>query len=193
MVRGARGKSKKIRRITMNRNAISSDDPQAIEKLRAKLAELEGLQATIKAANAAIRKEKHPERQIAALVALGHPEERARKLLEPDFAGRIGFADYHLTGNSAEIRRIKGRIAQLEQAAQRETTEEVTDKYTYREDTDENRVMFRFDGKPNEATRTLLKSRGFKWSPTRDAWVRLLNDKAIWAAQGIKAFLAAQA
>jgi hypothetical protein len=177
----------------MNRNPISSDDPQALEKLHAKLAELQEFQATMKAANAAIRKEKHPERQIAALVALGHPEERARKLLEPDFAGRIGFADFHLTSNSAEIRRIKARIAQLEKTAQRETTEEVTDKYTYREDTAENRVMFLFDGKPDEAARNLLKSRGFKWSPTRGAWVRLLNDKAIWAAQGIKAYLAAQA
>ncbi|WP_234882873.1 hypothetical protein [Xanthomonas perforans] len=56
------------------------------------------------------------------------------------------------------------------------------DGFTYREDVAENRVMFLFDAKPDQATRTLLKRYGFKWSPSRDGqpWVRQLNNAGIY-------------
>ncbi len=47
-------------------------------------------------------------------------ETQARALLMPDFAGRIGFADYELTNNGASIRRIVLEIAKEE--AKREHT-----------------------------------------------------------------------
>lgn len=50
---------------------ISSDDPEAVEKLRAQLAEAGQVQERMKAANQAIRKHKTPEAKIEALVALG--------------------------------------------------------------------------------------------------------------------------
>ncbi|MBD4523255.1 conjugal transfer protein TraC, partial [Xanthomonas citri pv. citri] len=42
--------------------------------------------------------------------------------------------------------------------------------------------MFLFDAKPDQATRTLLKRYGFKWSPSRDGqpWVRQLNNAGIY-------------
>jgi hypothetical protein len=79
---------------------------------------------------------------------------------------------------------------ELEKAALRQDKEEVTDKYTYREDTAENRLMFLFDGRPGEEIRVLLKGRGFKWSPTRNAWIRQWTDNALYAAQCVKATLA---
>jgi hypothetical protein len=172
---------------------ISGDDPEAIDKLRVQLENLERGQESMKAANAAIRRGKNEGEKIAALVALGFNEWSARKLLEPDFCGRIGFADYQLSNNSANIRRIKERIAALEKAVSRQDKEEVTDNYTYREDTEENRLMFFFNGKPGEAIRALLKSRGFKWSPTRNAWVRQWTSNGIYAARDVKAQLAAMA
>jgi hypothetical protein len=165
------------------RNGISSDDPNALEKLRSKLAELEQLQETMKAVNAIIGNYPTTELRVKALMPLSNNEESlARRLLEPDYAGRIGFREYQLTNNSANIRRIKQRIADLEKAAQRETAEESTSKYTYREDAAQNRVMFLFDGKPDENVRALLKGRGFKWSPSRNAWVRQWTDNALYAA-----------
>jgi hypothetical protein len=175
------------------RSGISSDDPNAPEKLRMKLTELEHLQEFMKKVNAIIKAEKTTEARIEAIVALGHERSLAPRLLEPDYAGRIGFREYQRTNNSANIRRIRDRIAELEKAAQRESREEVTDKYTYREDTAENRLMFLFGGKPNEDIRVLLKGRGFKWSPTRNAWIRQWTDNALYAAQCVKAALAGMA
>lgn len=165
---------------------ISSDDPEAIEKLRAELANVEQAQERMKAANKAIRTHKTEEARIAALVAQGLTEAQAAELLKPDFAGRVGFPPYSLSNNNASARRIAGRIAELEKLRQRVDVEQEADGYTYREDTGENRVMFVFPGKPDDATRALLKRHAFKWSPSRGAWVRQLNNAGIWAAQEVK-------
>lgn len=175
------------------RSGISSDDPKALEKLRAKLAEAESLQDTMKKVNAIIKREQTEAGRIAALVSIGHEPAQAKRLLQPDYAGRIGFKEYQLTNNSANIRRIRERIAELERAATRQDTEEVTDTFTYREDTAENRIMFFFDGKPGEEIRALLKGRGFKWSPTRNAWIRQWTENGLYAARSVKAQLTAMA
>jgi hypothetical protein len=200
MSRAARGK--KTREKTMydirkqydfdnRRGGISSDDPNALEKLRTKLAEAEHFQNFMKQVNSIIKNYPTTEMRIKALLPISNYEEPlARQLLEPDYAGRFGFKAYQLTNNSAEIRRIRERIAELEKAALRQDKEEVMEKYTYREDTTENRLMFIFDGKPGENIRVLLKGRGFKWSPTRNAWVRQWTDNALYAAQYVKASLA---
>lgn len=165
---------------------ISSDDPDALEKLRSKLADMERNQETMKAANAAIRRNKTQDSRAAALVALGFTENQAQELLKPDYMGRIGYAAFSLTNNGSNMRRVKERIAILEKAAQRKTKEEENPLYTYREDTEENRVMFLFDGKPSVEIRAVLKSQGFKWSPSRGAWVRFLNGNGIYAAERVK-------
>ena len=165
---------------------ISSDDPDAIKKLRAELESAEKSQERMKAANKAIRANKTPETQVAALVALGFTEAQAAEAVKPDFCGRVGFPSYALSNNNANARRIKARIAELEKRSQREDVEKECDGYTYREDTEENRVMFVFPGKPDEAARDVLKRNAFKWSPSRGAWVRQLNNAGLWAAKCVR-------
>lgn len=166
---------------------ISSDDPDAVVKLKEKLESLQRNHEWMKNVNAAIRKGKTPDKQIPALVALGMTEAEAQELLKPDYCGRIGIAPYSLQNNNANIRRVEQRIRELERAAERNVTvEREGSGYTYREDADENRVMFLFDGKPEEATRKLLKAYGFKWSPTRTAWVRMLNNAGRYAATCVR-------
>src|SRR3546814_15431282 len=46
----------------------------------------------------------------------------------------------------------------------------------YREQ--DGRVWLVFPGKPADDVRATLRSRGFKWSPTRGAWVRQLSEAA---------------
>ncbi|MEX3614688.1 MAG: hypothetical protein VB141_13255 [Burkholderia gladioli] len=55
-------------------------------------------------------------------------------------------------------------------------------------------MMFLFPGKPDAATRALLKREGFRWSPSRDGqpWVRQLNNAGIYAAQCVRAKLDAE-
>ena len=169
----------------VGKGGVSSDDPDAIDKLQEKVAKLEADQSRMKLANAAIRREKKngPVEQLAALVRLGYPEAIAGKLLQPDFCGRIGFPNYMLTNNNANIRRIKARIEELGRRPTEDVEREVEGGIRYREDVGENRVMLFFPGKPDEHVRRTLKGYGFKWSPTRGAWVRFLNGGGRYAAE----------
>jgi hypothetical protein len=170
---------------------ISSDDPDAIEKLREKLQGMEEAQEKMKAANRLIRKHiGNNAAQVAALVESGIPAAVAEKLIAPDFCGRIGFADYLLQNNLGNMHRVRERIAALEATQKRAEVEETTERYTYREDTIENRVMFIFGGKPEPEVRDVLKRYAFKWSPTRGAWVRQLSTNGLYAAKCVKQALA---
>jgi hypothetical protein len=164
---------------------IMSGDHDAIERLKEKIAVLEAMHERMKAANMAIRKhaKKGADAQLAALLALGLAEELARKALEPDPMGRVGFPAYAITNNGAEIRRLRARLAEVERAAvaEVETFEGAIAKYE--DDPGANRVRLYYPGKPDDATRARLKSGGFRWTPTIEAWQAYRNPRAIAIAK----------
>lgn len=164
---------------------ISSDDPQAVEKLEAKLAALEKHQEMMKAANAAIRM-KDPAKGDAKLAELGYTPEDIAKLREPDFCGRIGYPAYALQNNNANIRRIRGRIAELKKRTESTPEGWEFDGGRVVVNTAENRLQIIFDGKPNADIRTELKGEGFRWAPSQGAWQRQLTDNAMRAARRLK-------
>lgn len=53
------------------------------------------------------------------------------------------------------------------------------------ENSGEMRLQVFFEGKPEQATREMLKANGFKWAPSQKAWQRLLNDNAKLALKRI--------
>lgn len=173
--------------VAESNSAISSDDPEALVRLREKLSKIERAREQMKLCNATIRKhaKSGPDAQVAALVALGwFGEARARDLLKPDFCGRIGFADFELTNTGAEIRRIKARIAGLETLSTQpvrapETIGDVTI------DEGDNRVRIRFPGKPAAEVRTDLKRSGFRFAPSEGAWQRQASNAAWYEARRI--------
>ena len=180
---------------SVGRGGVSSDDPEAVAKLRKQLDGARAAQETMKKVNAVIRKHKGDESaQVAGILAAGSfTEEQARELLSPDFSGRLGFPAYAMSNNNANIRRIEKRIEQLEAVRSRDTVAVEGGAYVYREDIEENRVMFEFDGKPAEEVRAILKRNAFKWSPSRGAWVRQLTQAGIRAGQNVRAALDALA
>lgn len=164
--------------------AISSDDPEAVTRLREKLADLEKLQETMKAANKIVkRKGGDAQEKIFELEALGIKEPG--RLFIADFAGRIGFPDYEITNNGAEIRRCKKRIEELLEADKREDKEYMIGEIRVFENTVDNRVQIFFPIKPSEQIRTLLKGRGFRWSNFNGAWQRQLNNAGRYAANDV--------
>jgi hypothetical protein len=176
-----------IRNLRPDLRPIMSGDEDATDRLSEKIAKAEEEQNKMRAANAAIRKHKKAgaETQIRALVDLGFAAVIAEELLKPDFAGRIGFADYQLTNNNANIRRMKERLAHV---AEQKTTQnnEVEGELARVEDCPaENRVRLFFPGKPDEATRTALKSGGFRWTPTLGCWQAYRNQ---WNLDKARAF-----
>ncbi|WP_063888759.1 DUF3560 domain-containing protein [Burkholderia stagnalis] len=184
------------RAVAVGKGGISSDDPDAVAKLRAQLAELEDRHERMKRTNALVRRDDR-----AGLARMGYKPDAIDKLFAPDFAGRTGFASYEITNSSANIRRIRDRIAQLEKIAARSSVEHQGEGYLYREDIEDNRVAFIFDAKPAKNLRELLRRNGFLFSPTRSpdgtsAYVRKLTPAAIstatWLRPQIDQLLAAR-
>ena len=177
-----------------NNHAISSDDPDAPDKLRERIAKLEHTQAQMVAVNKIIRQkpknEPTPEK-LAALMALEITEETARKLFEPDYSGRVGIPSYSLQNRNANIRRLRLRLEQIEQRArvaeahadEKPTETESPAGFTIREDYESNRLQLIFPGKPTADVRAELKSHGFRWAPSAGAWQRQLNNGARHAAE----------
>lgn len=169
-----------------NNRVIYSDDPEAVIKLKERIQEAEKLQEIMKSANCIIRSKPKNERtdeKIKRLMELGLKTFTAEKLFIPDFCGRIGFADYQLTNNNANIRRMKQRLSNLEATSQAETVEVNHDGFKVVENIEENRVQIIFPGKPSYEIRQILKQNGFRWSPSQGAWQRHLNNAGKWAAQ----------
>ena len=54
------------------------------------------------------------------------------------------------------------------------------------------RVQLRFDGKPDDETRALLKRNGFRWAPSLGVWQRQLNDNGKYAAHRVMEVLDGQ-
>lgn len=117
-------------------------------------------------------------------------ESTLRQLLVPDFAGRVGFPDYEIKNNSAEIRRLKarqvaqGRYEQEAEAADGEASHEF-DGGKVDLNYEENRIQIKHNHKPDAATIQALKSNGFRWSPSNGAWQRQLTNAAKAAAMRI--------
>lgn len=184
------------RRAANPSTAISSDDPDACQKLRAKIEKAEQAQAAMKAANKVIRTavrrgvtgatdgaawDEYLSQMQDVFPGIGG--DTAAMHLQPDFAGRIGFPSYELTNNNANIRRMQQRLQQLEKAAQAETVEaEPVEGLHVVENVEANRVQLFFDGKPDDETRARLKQGGFRWTRSQSAWQRHLNNAGRYAA-----------
>ena len=159
---------------------ISADDPQAVQKLEAKLEKLQTAQDTMKAVNAYYRKHKtldgcpnlsaeRIEKMKGEMSAQWHIEDKP-------------YPSWALSNNSAEIRRVKGRIAELTRKQETAYAGWEFDGGTVEANREDNRLQIFFEEKPDEKTRETLKENGFRWSPKAGAWQRQLNDNAIYAA-----------
>lgn len=170
---------------------VMAGDSDAIQRLQAKIADAEAVQERMKACNAAIRKhaKEGKEAQVKALFYLGIDEPRAYKLLQPDFCGRIGFADFELTNNNANIRRMKQRLEGIERNHNTRDTEQAGDNATYHDCPAENRIRLFFPGKPDERVRSRLKSSGFRWTPTLGCWQAYRNPNTLEVARAVAGVL----
>jgi hypothetical protein len=162
-------------------HTVSSDDPDAVTKLKAKLEEAEKGRGRMRDANAAIR----AGGDVAArLKGLGFGDKTVAELLKPDPMGRIGFPAYALQNASAESARIKARITELEKRATAPARAPETIGGATISEAD-NRVRVVFPCIPAEAVRKDLKASGFHWSPKVGAWLRMTSNAAWYEAKRI--------
>ena len=174
----------KIENILYGREIIKSDDERAIEKLEEKLEDMKNLQEQMKAANKAIRL-KDTEAGNDLLREMGYSEEGITELRKPDFCGRVGYPDYELSNNNANIHRVEERLKSLKAAKERGSSEQEYKTFKVVENTEAMRYQIIFDGKPEADVRTLLKSNGFKWAPSQGAWQRQITANGKWALERV--------
>lgn len=159
---------------------ISSDDPDAIKKLKQQLTERTNFQERMKYENKVIKKFKCDPEKVAR--ALNITTTEAQALIGPDCYGIFGYASFELTNNNQQIHRIERRIKELE------AIQKVEDKtldgpgYKLSQDTTANRIYFYFECKPPLAIIKELKARAFKWTPTVGAWGRKMTRNALYDA-----------
>lgn len=175
---------KKIESILYGKEIIKSSDGDAVEKLEKKLDELKAMQEKMKAANRAIRL-KDIEKGDAKLKELGFSEQQIKDLRTPDFCGRLGFPDYALQNNNANIHRVEGRLKSLKAAKEQGTQETECKFFKVVENTDIMRLQLFFEGKPEPEVREVLKSNGFRWAPSQSAWQRQLTDNARYSLKQV--------
>lgn len=176
---------RKIRDILSNAS-IQSGDSNALGKLQAKLKGLEENHAQWKAQNAHWRK-------YGTMKGFpGVSEEKAQRLDAEikDSLYKTPAAPWTLQNNNANMKRIKDRIASIEkEKAKMESGEKTSypdvNGVEVEENANEMRIQLRFPGKPDEATRTLLKSNGFRWAPSQSAWQRQLTGNGKRAARSV--------
>ena len=161
---------------------ISADDPQAVQKLEKKLESLTKAQENMKAINAYYRK--HKSLDGCPLVS---PEQAQRLISGMEHYDRAPYPAWALSNNSAEIRRLKNRIADLSKKQAIGFVGWEFEGGKVEANTTDNRLQILFDEKPDAAIREELKGNGFRWSPRAEAWQRQLNDNAYYAANHIKA------
>ena len=170
------------RAASVGSGGISSDDPDAIAKLEAKVRGLEEERERWKFLRAEWRKNKKRCGTEADFIrAVGLTKEEANDI---HYSVGEGPPTYILTNLGANIRSVKQRIESLRKEAARVPSSSVSGNgWEIHEDQDDNRIHIHFDAKPNQEVRAFLKKNGWRWSPSRNAWVRQLNNASRYAAK----------
>ena len=174
----------KIEKILYGKEVIKSGDEQAIEKLEEKLEGLKEKQEAMKSANKALRM-KDAEKGNEALRDMGYSDNQIKQLREPDFCGRIGYADYVLQNNNANIHRIEKRIKELKVTKAKGTQETECKFFKIVRNVEEMRLQLIFEGKPEPKVREVLKNNGFRWAPSQSAWQRHLNGNSEYSLKRV--------
>ena len=84
-----------------------------------------------------------------------------------------------MSNNSAEIRRVKDKLEELEHLDKMVAENTMFPGGEMRINLEINRIQFVFNEIPPIEVRKLLKSHGFKWAPSEKAWQRQRTLNAI--------------
>jgi hypothetical protein len=168
----------KIKKLASSSTIIKSSDSDAIDKLKAKIEKAQELQATMKAVNAYFRKHG---------TLKGYGDGEYDNITIDNMYG-VPFPPFRLQNNNAKIRTAKQRLKELEEAkasAHGEDIETEIEGLKIVENTEAMRIQLIFDDKPATEVRDVLKSNGFRWSPSYSAWQRHLNSNGKYAVKKV--------
>lgn len=159
---------------------ISGDDPDAIEKIEARIAELEAKRARMLAINKAHKAFLRDPGSLDAAPLSDADKARVRSYVPAYSWEPHPCAPYQFQNLGGNVRRLQLRVKQLRQraAATAQDAEPVTEDrggFTVERDAAANRLRLRFPGKPAPEVRAVLKRSGFRWAPSEGAWQCFLS------------------
>jgi hypothetical protein len=165
-----------------NNTTIYSDEDDALEQLEAKADKYRAYLEDMKKQNAHYRK--HGTMKGYENIT----DEDAEKLdaeIKHSFY-KVPFPAYELTSARQKIKAAEERAEQLKKLkakAEQPTENDYPhiDGVEVVENGEAMRIQLIFDGKPTEEIRTILKSHGFRWSPSFNAWQRQLTANGKYA------------
>ena len=174
-------------KIIITNKVIYSDDALAIEKLEAKIDSLTEYQNKMKNVNAYYKK--HKTLDGCDLLDEKEIRELKEKLVMFHYYSQP-YPSFELTNNNQNLHRLKDRLENLKKLKERASSDNENkyiqvDGLEVVEDANDMRIRIIFENIPNEQTRTLLKSYGFKWSPKNSAWQRQLTSNGIYATKRV--------
>jgi hypothetical protein len=180
-----------------NNTAISSDDPEAVVKLKKKLKGMQECQEFMKEVNKILRQIKAVQRvpltddqkatfraKLEALRIDGREvsEKIISGLMEFDFMGRYGFPSYSLSNNTQNMTTVKKRIQELmikEELRIEEYNDLVTGIRVFSSpETNRTQIFFPDQSIPPEDLRSQMKRNGFRWAPSEKAWQCYFNARS---------------
>jgi len=176
----------------INKAYHPSTPDEELEDTRRRLSERTKKQIHMKSVNALCRKKNAAELLKSEL---GLSDEIIYELLNPKFSyyGK-GYPSFKLTNNGAMIRTLTKRVEMLEQkidlrekvvTGEKDIEEWVFDGGKVFVNREIDRVQILHDAKPEIQIREALKSRGFNWSPSNEAWQRKITPQAISTAKSL--------
>lgn len=144
----------RIQSIVAGDKIIKSNDSEAIDKLKEKL-----------------------EKALEEHNGYKEYNKMARK------EGKDPLPAYVLSNSNGRIKNIRDRIKRLEAIAEQEPEEKEVNGIRIVDNPEAHRLQMFFDGKPDKPTRQLLKSNGFRWTPSIEAWQCYRNPGAMAKAE----------
>lgn len=173
-----------LKRLMTCSEVIKCDDENAIEALKEKIEAKEESQERMKEVNKYWRKN-------GTMTGCGfltdEQIEKINRSMAEDTCRLSGvpFGSYHLQNNLANIKRLKGRLEELQNTKEKGSSEADYGEFKVIENTDIMRIQIMFDGKPEEAVRNVLKANGFRWAPSQEAWQRQLTTNGKYALKRV--------
>lgn len=158
---------------------ISSDDPDAVNKLADKRTELEVARDEMKLANAYYKKHGTLE---GAPVSRATIDEGLRTLRFQPYYSRP-FPAYALSNIGARIREAARRAERIVATNALERSEELVAGVTVIVDPEDNRIVVKFPSRLTKEAYKVMRSHGWLWSPTRCGFVRKITGGALHQAR----------
>lgn len=159
-------------RYSPNPNIIRSDDSEAIDKLKTKIAKEEARRDKMKTTNAAWRKYAKNNNPLS-LHAIGMSEDEVARMWE-----KQPFSKWQISNLGANIRRLKDRLVGLERVNAMPKQDEENGDVRMVVNTEIHRIQLFFP-KDRIDIRSFVNSHGFHFAPSQgNAWQRHLSERA---------------